>query len=176
MKPRRPKAETFNVNSHPLTASRLGYTTTLLNNGKELITGGLVTAENLTITNRCLSRSELIDPATGSWVETAEMNVARYDHTAILLKNGKVLIAGGSDGRGHDFSSAELYDPATGKWTETGSMSKPRSGAHAVLQDNGKVLIFFGGWTPGVPAFDKELYDPSTGIWTVVTNQVNKSR
>src|SRR5208283_4773801 len=110
------KAEDFLVNSGPLNYARFGYTTTLLPNGKELIAGGYIHTEFRTVNNRYLSSAELLDPATGKWTETGEMNAARYGHTAILLHNGKVLVVGGSTSNESDSTSAELYDPTTGKW------------------------------------------------------------
>lgn len=110
------QAETFLVNSGPLNGARAGYTTTLLPNGKELIAGGSIHTEIPTIKNRYLSSAQLYDPKTGKWTETGEMTIARYFHMAVLLPNGKVLVAGGFDGK----TSAELYDPATGTWTITG--------------------------------------------------------
>ena len=102
------------------------------------------------------------------------MNVARFAHTATLLPNGKVLVAGGdnlgADGRLNHLSSAELYDPATGKWIETGSMNAPSAGAQAILRSDGKVQIpahYEGDMKrPG-----DNLYDPATGTWTVVMNK-----
>ena len=58
-----------------------------------------------------LSSAELYDPASGTWSATGSLNTARYDHTATLLPNGKVLVAGGS-GNGGSLTSAELYDIA----------------------------------------------------------------
>src|ERR1043166_5958768 len=49
----------------------------------------------------------------GQWEFTGSLNSARVGHTATLLQNGKVLVAGGIDGNGA-LASAELYDPATG--------------------------------------------------------------
>ena len=168
------KAEAFLVNSGPLNAARFGYTTTLLPHGKELIAGGYIHTTIPTVSNRLLSSAELIDPVTGKWTETGQMNFARFGHTATLLNNGKVLVAGGSDRRGHALSSAELYDPTTGKWTETGSMNAVHHGHYATLQADGKVLIFSGGWD-GVRIFNdgrnQELYDPATEKWTEVTKQ-----
>jgi hypothetical protein len=60
-----------------------------------------------------------------SWATTGSMGTAREYHTATLLPNGKVLVAGGYAGS-LPFSSAELYDPATGTWTATGSMGTAR--------------------------------------------------
>ena len=69
-----------------------------------------------------LSYPVLIDP---SWVPTGSLVTARTRHTATLLPNGKVLVAGGNDS-GHALSSAELYDPASGTWTATGSLGTAR--------------------------------------------------
>jgi hypothetical protein len=156
------KAEDFILNGGPLGVAGFGWTTTRLPNGRELIVGGFYQTTIPIKTDHILSRAQLFDPVTGKRTETGSMNVARDGHAAILLPNGKVLVAGGSDliaGRVHDLCSAELYDPTTGKWTETGSMNAAHAGGEAVLQHNGKVL------------FHGELYNPTTGKWTVVTNK-----
>ena len=181
------KAEDFILNGGPLGVVDLGWTDTLLPNGKELIAGGFfqtkvpvninptwfktsssparsdIQARIPTKTAYAFSRAQLFDPVTGKRTETGSMNVVRGSHAAILLRNGKVLVAGGhnfrDDGKLNDLSSAELFDPVTGKWTETGSMNAPCAGGEMVLQHNGKVL------------FHEELYDPATGTWTVVTNK-----
>src|SRR5690242_14469406 len=70
---------------------------------------------------------------------TGSLLTARYAHTATLLSNGKVLVAGGFGSSG-DLASAELYDPATGTWTATGSLITARDSHTATLLSNGKVL------------------------------------
>ena len=108
------------------------------------------------------------------------MHTARSDATATLLKNGKVLIAGGGNLADMDkqdvYASAELYDPKSGTFTPTGSMTAARSDATATLLQNGKVLIA-GGWGCSDPRHctkvadgaggdnlaSAELYDPDTG-------------
>jgi len=108
--------------------------------------------------------------ASGTFQKTGSMNVARIDHTATLLSNGEVLVAGGDSLGG----SAELYNPSTGSWTFTGSMTTARSNHQAVLLQNGKVLVA-GGGSVSNPLASAELYDPSTGVWTA-TGSMNTGR
>jgi hypothetical protein len=173
------EAEMFWVTNDPLNGFRRGCTTTLLHNGKELIAAGYLAVEFLARSNRVLSSAELLDPKTGKWTETGPMNVPREYHRAILLQNGKVLVAGGSnlgtDGRLRDLSSAELYDPTTGTWTETGSMHSPHPSERAALQPDGKVLVYEGGFDQ-YPVVGHELYDPAIGTWTAIPKEQERNR
>src|SRR6059036_1206941 len=104
-----------------------------------------------------------------NFVITGSLATARYFHTATLLPNGKVLVAGG-DGNGPSQESAELYDPASGTWTATGSLSPGTSEHTATLLPNGKVLVA-GGVNGDIFEFgsilaNAELYDPTSGTWT----------
>ncbi len=117
------RAEEFLVNSGPLNGARSGYTRTKLTNGLELIAGGHLETGIIMLTNHILASAQLLDPKTGKWTETGEMNIARFDHKATLLPDGKVLVEGGN-GRPSipgryppDLSSKELYEPSTGTWT-----------------------------------------------------------
>ncbi|CAF4321225.1 unnamed protein product, partial [Rotaria sordida] len=93
------------------------------------------------------------------------MSAARVYHTASVLTNGKVLVAGGSKGGGVYANNPELYDPSTGMWTNTSSMSTARDQHTASVLTNGKVLVT-GGYDSSGYANSPELYDPSTGMWT----------
>ncbi|CAF0843424.1 unnamed protein product [Adineta ricciae] len=107
-----------------------------------------------------------------NWTTTGIMNVARAYHTASMLANGTILVAGGWSG-GLVFGSynkiAELFDPSTGTWTSTGNMKVARGYHTASMLSNGTILVT-GGWN-GIYSLDiTELYDPSTGIWTATGN------
>ena len=166
------KAEAFLVSSGPLNYARNGYTRTLLTNGQELIAGGYIQTEILTNSNRHLSSAQLHDPATGKWFETGEMIGPRDSHTATLLLDGRVLVAGGTDSTGRALANAELYDPTTGKWTATGPLHTARFYHTAALRPDGEVIIA-GGHTGRDPLNDTEFYDPAKGTWTagpMITN------
>jgi N-acetylneuraminic acid mutarotase len=86
--------------------------------------------------------------SAGTWTLAGNLNTARYAHTATLLTNGQVLVAGGYDQNGQPLASAELFNPRTNMWSPTGSMNVPRIGHTATLLPNGEVLVA-GGWDNG---------------------------
>ena len=98
------------------------------------------------------------------WEYTGSLKTARFHHTATLLPDGRVLVAGGED-RLYALASAELYDPATGTWSDTGSLNTARDSHTATLLPNGKVLVAGGGETDLYSA-SAELYNPATGSWS----------
>jgi len=134
-----PGTGTFTPTGNMATA-RAGHTATLLQGGKVLITGGYTDFTNGEF--HASSTAEIYDPATGLFSATGPAGVARYAHTATLLPNGMVLVAGGTD------SSAELYDSFTGSFSSTGGMEIGRWGHTATLLQNGTVLVAGGGYFP----------------------------
>ncbi len=149
-----------------LTYGRYAHTATLLPNGKVLVVGG---ASNPTgYESFSQASAELYDPARGTWTVTGSLATGRENHTATLLPNGKVLVAGG-DSFGYlqadaILVSAEIYDPASGTWTSTGNLTVPRYGHTATLLPDGKVLVAAGGNSGFLQS--AELYDSASGTWT----------
>jgi WD40 repeat protein len=118
----------------------------------------------------------LVQPCAGDsgvFGYTGSLNAARYGHTATLLRNGKVLVAGGADSNYTPLASAELYDPALGTWAATGSLATTRSYHTATLLPDGKVLVA-GGYDL-LTLTSAEVYDPDSGTWAA-TGNLNTAR
>jgi hypothetical protein len=147
------------------------HTSTLLRDGSVLVVGGKI---NDRLDGMASASAERYDATSESWTATMPMTQARWGHTATLLPNGKVLVAGGylnSSDSSDPLASAELYDPSNGRWTATGNMSTGRGGHTAtLLSDDGRVLVVGGGAEDtlgegGPRSATAELYDPATGEW-----------
>ena len=159
-----PTAITFTATGSMAT-TRLFHTATLLADGKVLIVGGMDRGDG---NGRAIATVELYDPATGTFARMGDLTKARSGHSATLLPNGKVLIAGGTDGIAY-IGTAELFDPATGTFSQTGDLRRAQVWNDATLLTTGKVLISggLGGWSACCPIpATPELYDPATGVFT----------
>ena len=151
-------------------ANRYDHTATRLEDGKVLVAGG---GGFPCFEGYCYatvnSSSELYDPIKGIWSVTGELRQRRSGHTATLLKDGRVLIAGGADfgfdiGKFSNLNSAELYDPATGKWRPTAGFNRIEGYNSATLLASGKVLAVGRSYPQGYSA---EMYDPVTETWSI---------
>ena len=158
--------------THDMNSSRILHTATLLPNDKVLIAGGIYCDTICHI----LDATELYEPATDTWTYTSNMSTARIAHTATLLPNGKVLVAGGCAvdhcNHANANASAEIYDPATSVWTPVNSMNTARSRHTATLLPNKKILVSGGDRNEASSA---EVYDPATDTWTL-TNSMSTAR
>ena len=138
-----------------LHVARAAYTATTLRSGQVLVVGGM------TGSGDALAAVELFDPATHTSRSLESLAERRIDHTATLLGDGRVLIAGGYNG---DYlRSLEIFDPSSRRFRPSGTLVEERSGHTATLLPDGRVLIVGGvgrGWTFLRSA---ELYDPAAG-------------
>ncbi len=147
-----------------LSVARAGHTATLLPGGKVLVTGGCTTIPCGTP----IAVSELYDPTSNTWSTTGSLNTARYLHTAVLLKNGKVLAVGGAG----TLTSCELYSTTTGTWTNAASTTTGRYLNTTTLLSDGKVLAA-GGANGRYPVNSAEIYDPAANTWTLTGSMVS---
>src|SRR6266403_4045029 len=102
---------------------------------------------------------------SGTWTYTGSLNTVRREHTATLLPNGMVLVAGGF-APNSVLASTELYDPASGICTPTGSLHTARTEHTATSLPNGMVLVAGGLDGSLNVSASAELYDPASGTWT----------
>src|ERR1035437_6962667 len=87
------------------------------------------------------------------------MSTARANHTATLLLDGRVLMAGGGD------ASTELYSPTVGKFWPGGSMTAVQSSSTATRLRDGRVLVT-GGYADQHVVDSAQLYDPATNSFS----------
>lgn len=167
--------EWVSVNS--MSVARSAHTATALPDGRVLVVGGFRTVFGaggpVDVAN---SSAEIYNPATRSWTSARSMRVARHSHTAVLLPNGRVLVAGGFSGQ--SLRSAEIYDPATNTWTNAASLNVTRDTHTMTLLPNGMALVVGGvsATSSGASALSSaELYDPNTNSW-VLTGDMGAPR
>jgi len=113
-----------------------------------------------------LALATYTSPRPGSIIPTGNPVQARFAHTATLLQNGRVLIAGGMERNGVWLNSAELWDPDTERFIASGKMLARRAGATATLLPNGQVLIAGGSDGSAPNLASAELFDPRNGQFT----------
>ena len=159
-----PATNTWSSAGNMIVIRTKGHTSTLLPNGEVLVVGGN-DGGNGGI-GHLIYTVELFNPVTASWSQALNRPGGRSNHSATLLANGKVLVAGGLDTLNTKSPSAELYLPTGKNWTNAGTMTTGRSDHSATLLANGKVLIVGGFGSAGPATATAELYDPINNSWT----------
>ncbi len=147
-----------------MNVGRTGHSSTLLENGKVLVSDGFNYEEQFyfddfigewvfTTVRVTSTITELYDPATDQWTVVSGINPATHG-IAVRLSDGKVLAAGG-------FGSSGLYDPVANSWTSADPLLQSRENHTTTLLQDGRVLVAGGSYLATA-----EIYDPSTGDWT----------
>ncbi len=148
-----------------LDRGRSEHTATLLSDGRVLVVGG----SDYSKPNRpdWVTSAEAWDPLTGSFSSAGELTEGRYAHTATLLADGRVLVAGGSDNSYGvtGLASAEIWDPATESFSPAGPLLQSRGRHSATLLADGRVLVVGGV----VVENDAERFLASAEIWDPAT-------
>jgi len=154
-----PSTELFSETGGPggIGVPRSLSTATLLSNGQVLIIGGWIGTGNEFIS----SEACLYDYSTEDFTRIGNTVIEKYKHTATLLPNGKVIIAGGSDIWGGSYLNTEFYDPDTKSFFLGPLMILGRAGHTATLLKDGRVLIA-GAANVSWGSYGGELFNPTT--------------
>jgi hypothetical protein len=140
-----------------------------LADGRVLVTGGTVAQPS--------GAADLYDPQTSTFTSAARMRSGRAAHSSTLLKDGRVLIAGGAESLESVLRSVEIYDPANNSFTEAGRMQASRYKHSAVSLEDGRVMILGGSderdWDGRRQSV--EIYDPANGRSRFIT-PMNRAR
>jgi len=124
------------------------HTATRLPDGDFLVVGGgyFVDVDTADERYEVAATATVWDPETASFDAAGSLDEGREGHTATLLPDGRVLVAGGSDGDGSGFALAEVWDPRTSSFGPAGSLAEERVSHTATLLPDGQVLIVGGEW------------------------------
>jgi hypothetical protein len=158
--PRSGLSDVFEPGPYAMSTAREGPTATLLADGRVLLVGGFQQRHEGWV---ILDSAETYEHSTGELAPAGSMARPRQEHTATLLPDGRVLIAGGWAGGEAGIASAEIYDPESGTFSPGGLMGSPRRDHAAVALADGRVLITGGRDKPRQVRQTAEIYDPVSG-------------
>ncbi len=163
-----PSTQTFAATTGNMNSPRGRGTAIRLQDDRVLLLGGDGAAASFV---KVVS-PELYDPSTETFSLAGSASPSRpigVGIAAALLKNGKILTAGGCPSPAPCTATAYLYDPATDMFTATGNMTEARGEAAAVTLMDGRVLVV-GGTRDG----SAEIYDPESGTFSATGSMVTQ--
>jgi WD40 repeat protein len=153
-----PENQTWARTLRNMNEARYNASATLLLDGTVLVVGGYVPE-----TGGPTNSAEFYDPMAQTWTLTEPLKSPRGGHTATLLQNGWVLVAGGAGTN----PSCEIYHPDLRRWFRTDDLITARTGHTASLLPNGQVLVV-GGCTDNTT----EVFDLTLGGWIPGSNNI----
>ncbi len=136
--------------------TRAWHSATMLPDGRVIVIGGKG------LDDKIAESAEIIDPSaqTCEVVSSSRLAFARAHHTATLLTDGRVLIAGGESARGRALNRVDLWDFKTKTATTlSGKLSAGRQKQRATLQADGNVLIEGGVDSAGNEITSSEIFN-----------------
>ncbi len=139
----------------------LWQTVTPLPSGMVLVAGGVEWQHGWEPSERV----DLFDPWTGRWIPAAPLHEARSSHSAVLLPDGRVFVAGGNRGP-RLLHSVEIYDPRRDEWTLAKAMPTSRAQFSMAALPDGRVIVIGGREQPGLPSKTTLIWNPRTDRWT----------
>ena len=153
-------AESVWVAGAPMAHARYGHTATTLPDGSILVLGGRASLDGGVIPHAEI----YTHGSTTPWKAVAGMTAPRMLHTATLLADGRVLVAGGRAGATTALL-AEIYDWKENVWAPAGQMKASHYGHTATLLEKDRVLVAGGGENLQ-PSKAAEIWNPETSTWT----------
>jgi len=150
----------------PMPGPRVAQTAVRLRDGRVLVVGG-ITHQFTPPATDVLSSSIVYDPASRAWTAAGPLPVAVLQPVAVLMADGRVLVAGGSTTALAATAAAEILDPASMTWRAVAPMRTPRMGAVGFLLRSGRVLVAGGAPSDQDGSLDStEVFDPASGTWS----------
>lgn len=148
---------------------RSEHTLTMLADGRVLAVGGSTTPSS-TGHGRLAQSAEIFDPRTGAWSAAGTLRQARLRHAATLMRDGRVLVSGGSARPGEpggQLASTEIFDPRTQSWRDGPPLAHPRQLHTATSLIDGRVIVIGGQiWAERMEAVPEvELLDVTHSGW-----------
>lgn len=122
-----------------------------------------------------LAMNTAVFAASGTWTFTGNLHSSRDGHTATLLTDGTVVVAGG-ELNNVALASSEVYSQSTGTWSTVGSLNVARVNASAVLLANGTALVMGGcvGNCQSSTTATAEIYNATSHTWSLTGNMLTK--
>ncbi len=169
-----PTGSTFGPAASTMGSKRLAHQATPLQNGDVLLTGGFDGLNILGLPTLAVI-GEVFHPTGNNFNRTSggqsvgNLRTARAVHSATLLPDGRVLLAGGAAGLTvNSTSNAEIYSPSNGSFANTGSLLEAKAAHTAVVLASSEVLVsggFSGNLSAPTATSSCQLF--SGASWTV---------